>query len=171
MAPKLDIAWDHATPVGGDRKVAQCNYCGKIIHGITRLKQHIAHVPGRAEGCPNAPKIVSEMLKKHLTQGRNKRETTCSKAEILDDAFEMESDKDMDDIFNEVDSNTDDDYADGEGLSELEKLHLKQAMEESRYTARMEEEQRKKFALAVHSIMKPSTGIYISFRIITRNNI
>nr|GLL40264.1 protein INVOLVED IN DE NOVO 2-like isoform X2 [Ipomoea trifida] len=158
MPPKLDIAWDHATPVGGNRKVAQCNYCGKIIHGITRLKQHIAHVPGRSEACPNAPEIVSQMLKKHITRGRNERERTCSQAETLDDAFDMESYKHLDDFFSDDDSDTNVDYADYEGLSELEKLQLKQAMEESRQTARKEEEERKKFALAVYSIKTPSTG-------------
>ncbi|XP_031117647.1 protein INVOLVED IN DE NOVO 2-like isoform X2 [Ipomoea triloba] len=157
MPPKLDIAWDHATPVGGNRKVAQCNYCGKIIHGITRLKQHIAHVPGRSEACPNAPEIVSQMLKKHITRGRNERERN-SQAETLDDAFEMESYKHLDDFFSDDDSDTNVDYADYEGLSELEKLQLKQAMEESRHTARKEEEERKKFALAVYSIKTPSTG-------------
>ena len=48
MGPNQDIGWDHATPIGNDRKVAKCNYCGKIIHGgITRMKQHIGHVVGQ----------------------------------------------------------------------------------------------------------------------------
>ena len=48
MGPNQVIGWDHATPIGNDRKVTKCNYCGKIIHGgITRMKQHIGHVVGQ----------------------------------------------------------------------------------------------------------------------------
>ncbi|KAL0332862.1 UNVERIFIED_CONTAM: hypothetical protein Scaly_2187700 [Sesamum calycinum] len=58
MTPKLDNGWEHATPVGGDKKKCKCNYCGNVVHdGITRLKQHIAHVSGNVEA------IISEIIK------------------------------------------------------------------------------------------------------------
>lgn len=39
-----DIAWQHGTMIGGDRRKIKCNYCGKEMHGggVTRLKQHLA---------------------------------------------------------------------------------------------------------------------------------
>ena len=50
MASKHDIGWEHAEPVGGSRRTTKCKYCGKVIHGgITRLKQHIAHISGQVE--------------------------------------------------------------------------------------------------------------------------
>ena len=69
MAPKQrDIGWEHGTLVGGSRKLVKCNYCRKQVHGgITRLKQHIAHVSGQVEGCLWVPKEVSQILK-HLSE-------------------------------------------------------------------------------------------------------
>ncbi|KAL0412117.1 UNVERIFIED_CONTAM: hypothetical protein Slati_3801400 [Sesamum latifolium] len=62
MAPKLDNGWEHATPVGGDRKKCKCNYCGKVVHGgITRLKQHIAHVSENIEACSRVPSEIRKM--------------------------------------------------------------------------------------------------------------
>ncbi|CAH9103879.1 unnamed protein product [Cuscuta epithymum] len=151
MAPKLDIAWEHATPFEGNRKLPQCNYCRKIIDGITQLKRHIAHAPGTAEPCPSAPKAVSHMLMRNLTKGRKK--------ETLSDVFEMEGNRYMQaKLCGDESSHMDVDYSGDEGLTELEKFYLKQAMEESRQTARLEEEQRKKFDSAVFEIMTPSTG-------------
>ena len=60
MTSKHDIGWEHAKPVGGSRRTTKCKYCGKVIHnGITRLKQHIAHISGQVEGCPRVPVEVS----------------------------------------------------------------------------------------------------------------
>ncbi|VFQ81203.1 unnamed protein product [Cuscuta campestris] len=159
MAPKPDIGWDHATPVNGSRKMAQCIYCGEILHGIRKLKQHVAHAPGTVGPCPKAPKDVSQMLMKHLAKGRSARVTTCTGGGTIHDVFEMEGDGCLQSVHNgDESSDTDDNYSWADGLTELERLHLKQAMEESRQTARLEEEQRKKFDRAVYQIMAPSTG-------------
>ncbi|KAL0361642.1 UNVERIFIED_CONTAM: hypothetical protein Sradi_3848700 [Sesamum radiatum] len=62
MASKLDNGWEHATPVGGDKKKCKCNYCGKVVHGgITRLKQHIAHVSEYIKACPRVPSEIRKM--------------------------------------------------------------------------------------------------------------
>lgn len=79
-------------------------------------------------------------------------------ARIHDD-FELDENRFLQSMLNGGESsNTDDEFSWDEGLTELERLHLKQAMEESRQTARLEEEQRKKFDRAVCQIMAPSTG-------------
>ncbi|XP_071921749.1 uncharacterized protein [Coffea arabica] len=65
-----DIDWEHGKPVGGNRKVVRCNYCGKIMHGgITRLKEHVSHVTGQVEPCPMASKEVRDLMKMHLKAG------------------------------------------------------------------------------------------------------
>ena len=47
MTLKHDIGWELAEPIGGSKRTTKCKYCGKIIRdGITRLKQHIAHISG-----------------------------------------------------------------------------------------------------------------------------
>ncbi|KAK4412682.1 hypothetical protein Salat_2915300 [Sesamum alatum] len=62
MAPKLNNGWEHATPVGGDRKKCKCSYYGKVVHsGITRLKQHIAQVSENAEACTRVPSEIQKM--------------------------------------------------------------------------------------------------------------
>ena len=68
MASKHDIGWKHAKPVGGSRRTTKCKYCGKVIHGgITRLKQHIAHISGQVEGCPRVPVEASHSVRQHMS--------------------------------------------------------------------------------------------------------
>ena len=63
MVPKHDIGWEHAEPFGGNRRTPKCKNCGKVIHGgITKLKQHIAHISGQVEGCRSVPTEVSQSL-------------------------------------------------------------------------------------------------------------
>jgi len=84
MAPKQrDIGWEHGTPVGESRKLIKCNYCGKqVLGGITRLKQHIAHVPGQLEGCLWVLKEVSQIMR-HLSEGSKERAAIKSKKSDL----------------------------------------------------------------------------------------
>ncbi|XP_075515561.1 uncharacterized protein LOC142550208 [Primulina tabacum] len=66
MPPKLDIGWEFDKPIGDNRKTIQCKFCEKVVSGgITRLKQHIAHVSGNVESCSKAPKEILLMLQKH----------------------------------------------------------------------------------------------------------
>ena len=68
MALKDDIGWEHAEPIGDSRRTTKCKYCRKVIHGgITRLKQHIAHVSRQVEGCPHVPVEVSHSLRQHMS--------------------------------------------------------------------------------------------------------
>ena len=68
MASKHDIGWEHAEPVGDSRRTTKCKYCGKVIHGgITRLKQHIAHISEQVKGCPRVPIEVLHSVRQHMS--------------------------------------------------------------------------------------------------------
>ncbi|KAI3472650.1 hypothetical protein Pfo_031177 [Paulownia fortunei] len=131
MAPKIDMGWDHATPVGGDKKVLRCNYCAKIIHGgITRMNQHIARIKGKVEACVQAPQEVSKTLRRHLNKKMKERSIAkANKAALMNDSLNeslLEKDGDVGVM----------------ALSEMERMErmqLEKALKESLYTAYVEE--------------------------------
>ena len=85
MASKHDIGWEHAEPVGGSRRTTKCKYCGKVIHGgITRLKQHIAHISGQVEGCPRVSVEVSYSVRQHMSDTL-KEKTQIKKKKKMND--------------------------------------------------------------------------------------
>ncbi|KAG6659862.1 hypothetical protein CIPAW_03G065700 [Carya illinoinensis] len=65
-----DPAWAHARAVPGARNNTECLYCNKVIRGggITRLKYHLAGIPGNVEAC----KKVSEDGQSQLSKGKGK---------------------------------------------------------------------------------------------------
>ena len=74
IASKHDIGWEHAEPVGGNRRTPKCKYCGNVIHGgITRLKQHIAHISGQVEGCRSVPAEVSQSIRLYMSNASNEK--------------------------------------------------------------------------------------------------
>ena len=74
MASKHDIGWEHAEPLGGNRRTPKCKYCGKVIHGgITRLKQHIAHISEQVEGCRSVPAEVSQSIRLYMSNAANEK--------------------------------------------------------------------------------------------------
>ncbi|KAK4421880.1 hypothetical protein Salat_2138600 [Sesamum alatum] len=144
MAPKLDNGWEHATPVGGDRKKCKCNYCGKVVHGgITRLKQHIAHVSGNVEACTRVPSEIRKMVRKLLDDGLKERTASRRRKEAIINAVRE------DNLYGDVpnipvdSSDEDDDDTDEHGMSALERKQLRHAMAESRYTGFVEAETRR----------------------------
>ena len=73
IASKHDIGWEHTEPFGGNRRTHKYKYCGKVIHGVTRLKQHIAHISGQVEGCRSVPIEVSQSIRLHMSNASNER--------------------------------------------------------------------------------------------------
>ena len=74
MTPKHDIGWEHVEPFGGNRRTPKCKYYGKVIHeGITRLKQHIAHIFGQVEGCQSVPAEVSQSIRLYMSDASNEK--------------------------------------------------------------------------------------------------
>jgi len=60
MPKPLDPMWEYGQPISGRQKLT-CNLCGKKIYGgISRLKYHLAQIPGHeVEICPNStPEII-----------------------------------------------------------------------------------------------------------------
>ena len=74
MASKHDIGWEHAELFGGNRRTLKCKYCGKVIHeGMTRLKQHIAHISGQVEGCRSVLAEVSQSIRLYISNASNEK--------------------------------------------------------------------------------------------------
>ena len=67
MALKYDIGCEHAEPIGSSRRTTKCKYCNKVMYkGITRLKQHIAHISKQVELCPHVPIEMSQIVRQHM---------------------------------------------------------------------------------------------------------
>lgn len=74
---RRDSAWIHCTEVvEGNRGQIKCNYCSKVVTGITRFKQHLAIEGTDVTGCPNVPSEVSEEMRNRLDQLRLERPAT-----------------------------------------------------------------------------------------------
>ncbi|KAM1240692.1 hypothetical protein ACFX15_045441 [Malus domestica] len=63
---------DHGTVFYSKNKF-QCNYCGKVVSGSTRLKYHIGGIRGDVLPCNSAPADVRELMKNNVIE--RKRET------------------------------------------------------------------------------------------------
>ncbi|RVW66251.1 hypothetical protein CK203_066386 [Vitis vinifera] len=126
MASKHDIGWEHAEPVGGSRRTTKCKYCGKVIHGgITRLKQHIAHISGQVEGCPRVPVEVSHSVRQHMSNTSKEKAQLKKKKERLLNSLNRDN-------FYEIDEGDSDDEIEEVAMADFERRQMKQAMKESR---------------------------------------
>ena len=57
---------DHGKAVDEQKKKAQCNYCGKVVSGFTRLKYHLAGKRGDVSACGEVPANVKELMKEKI---------------------------------------------------------------------------------------------------------
>ena len=79
MVRDLDPAWRHGEAVGSKNKV-KCNYCGRVLNGgITRLKQHLAHVSGQVTKCHKVPPNVRAEMHELLDASAKKKTSTSKK--------------------------------------------------------------------------------------------
>ena len=125
MASKHDIGWEHAEPLGGNRRTPKCKYCGKVIHGgITKLKQHIAHISGQVEGCRSVPAEVSQSIRLYMSNASNEKIRMKKKKERLISSLNEEH-------FHEIDKADSDEVEEVE-MTDFEKRQMKHAMRESR---------------------------------------
>lgn len=134
MAPKQDIGWQYADLVGVDKRVVRCRFCMKVIHGgITRFKQHIAHIAGQVEACPEAPPEVTQMIKTCLNEGATQKAAMRKQKAVAFDAFHSNGLFHRRSIMDYDDDDDDDDDSDvGEAfLSNIEKMQLEKAIKES----------------------------------------
>lgn len=72
----LHNAWSHAKVDADSRNAIICLHCGKKIGGggITRLKYHLAGVPGQVESCRKVPKDVKRQMMELVDELRIKEE-------------------------------------------------------------------------------------------------
>nr|KAJ0214084.1 hypothetical protein LSAT_V11C400215160 [Lactuca sativa] len=70
-----DIGWEYGFfPDKNKLDRVKCNLCGKVISGgISRFKQHIAHVPGNVTACPNSTKDDQLKIRNYLNEGKIKK--------------------------------------------------------------------------------------------------
>ena len=74
MTLKHNISWEHAELFDENRRISKCKYYGKIIYGgITRLKQHIAHISGQVEGYSSVPAEVAQNIKLYMSNVSNEK--------------------------------------------------------------------------------------------------
>ena len=151
MPPKRDFGWDFGDPIGDSRKTIKCKFCKKTITGeITRLKQHIAHVPENVEACTKAPNNVSKMIRKHLQESKVTREIMRRKKEAAINAIQEET---MNIYDSENSSGDEGDFNSGyineEGLSQMELKQLRNATRKSRKMATFKEDMRARFGYGI----------------------
>ncbi|KAG8634277.1 hypothetical protein MANES_17G022250v8 [Manihot esculenta] len=105
--PSQDIGWNFATPTGKKGEMT-CNFCGKkITGGITRLKQHLANIPGQVAGCQKVSAQVKKDMGNMLRGFEAAKRDKAKRARELEDEImkmtEVEgSDSDEEDIELEI---------------------------------------------------------------------
>ena len=125
MASKHDIGWEHAEPLGGNRKIPKCKYCRNVIHGgITRLKQHITHISGQVEGCRSVLVEVSQSIRLYMSNALNEKIRMKKKKKRLMSSLNEEH-------FHEIDE-VDSDKVEKVEMTDFERRQMKHAMRESR---------------------------------------
>ena len=125
MTLKHDIGWEHEELLGGNRRTPKCKYCGKVIHGgITRLKQHIAHISGQVKGCRSVPTEVSQSIRLYMSNVSNEKIRMKKKNERFISSLNEEH-------FYEIDE-TDSDEVEEVEMTDFERRQMKHAMRESR---------------------------------------
>ena len=124
MASKHDIGQEHAEPIGGSKRTMKCKYCQKH-GGITRLKQHIAHIFGQVEGCPRVLVKVSHSVRQHMSN------TSKEKAQLKKNKKERRLSSLNKENFYEIDEGDFDDEIEEVAMANFEKRQMKQAMKES----------------------------------------
>nr|KAJ0220207.1 hypothetical protein LSAT_V11C200096930 [Lactuca sativa] len=67
-----DIGWEYGfCPNKNKLDKVKCNLCGKVVSGgISRIKQHIAHVTGNVSSCPNSTKDDQLRIRNYLNEGK-----------------------------------------------------------------------------------------------------
>jgi hypothetical protein len=74
-APSDDVGWHFGNIVQGrGRNTVQCKFCQTIITGgITRLKEHLAHMTGEVKVCPSVRTFVRESMMKLILDKKQRK--------------------------------------------------------------------------------------------------
>ena len=119
------LGYLNAEPLGDNRRTPKCKYYGKVIHGgITRLKQHIAHIFEQVEGCRSVSAEVSQSIRLYMSNASNKKTRMKNKKGQLRSSLNEEH-------FHEIDEVNSDEVEDVE-MTDFKRRQMKHAMRESR---------------------------------------
>jgi hypothetical protein len=73
----IDVTWSHGEPYPGPRGAGfKCFYCfttKKGAGGVSRLKEHLGHIPGSVEACRKVPNHVKDLMSQKVIDGRIRR--------------------------------------------------------------------------------------------------
>ena len=98
---------------------------GRNKHGgITRLKQHIAHIFGQVEGCPCVQVEVSHSVRQHMFDTSKEKALLKKKKERLLSSLNKEN-------FYEIDEGDFDDEIEEVAMANFERRQMKLAVKES----------------------------------------
>ncbi|CAI9278329.1 unnamed protein product [Lactuca saligna] len=80
-----DIGWEYGfIPDKSNLDRLKCKFCGKVFgRGITRMKQHIAHVKGNVSSCPSSTKDDQLKCRNSINEGKLKKKAKHSQDEAL----------------------------------------------------------------------------------------
>ena len=69
-----DVGWEYGfIPDKSNLDRLKCKLCGKVFGGgITRMKQHIAHVKGNVSSCPSSTKDDQLKCRNSINEGKLK---------------------------------------------------------------------------------------------------
>ena len=101
-APSDDIGWHLGEPVAGNKNNIRCKLCDKVIKGgITRLKQHIAHVKGQVAGCARVTTLVRESMMKLLIDAKVKKNDSKKRKEEFEARLRGDDEDEIEDHIDE----------------------------------------------------------------------
>ncbi|GAV87691.1 zf-BED domain-containing protein [Cephalotus follicularis] len=137
----MDSAWRHGERVDDSR--VRCNYCRHEMCGITRLKQHLAHIGNNVIPCSKCPVEVTlefkePILNKLLDGGERKRK---SKRKIRDHSSRKRKKSEADEEEHGLSSH---EGWSSDDVDREERALIKQAMEESLQMGELEMEKSKR---------------------------
>ena len=74
MLRDINPAWSFGQAIGNNHLKMKCNLRGKVTNGgITRFKQHLAHIAGIVAGCTKVSRDVREQIRALLNQNKARK--------------------------------------------------------------------------------------------------
>ncbi|GMQ07738.1 hypothetical protein CsSME_00051812 [Camellia sinensis var. sinensis] len=59
---------DHGTALDDHKRRIECNYCGKVVSGFSRLKCHLGGIRGDVVPCEKVPTNVKDLMRDKLLE-------------------------------------------------------------------------------------------------------
>ncbi|XP_050238062.1 uncharacterized protein LOC126687544 [Mercurialis annua] len=95
--PSDDIGWNFATSTGNKGEMI-CSFCGKkVIGGITRLKQHLAHISSQVTSCPKVSDTVRKDMYRLMIDFNLAKKQKAKRSKELEDECARMNEPDFED--------------------------------------------------------------------------